>query len=790
MSTLTEAPIVAPSSRWEPLSSRSAASSPLSLSSTPVLSNSTSSPSLPSINSSTYSTGRSRSNTLTAVLNSTSGTNFKPDDLSSALGSLSLGSGGVRPRKGSVVRRDRSSSFTSGFNSTPTVSSSLSSSSSSSSSAAVAAAASPSAIITNGEQKSSILNNHIIIESNNKKNNTRAIPIAKEYLQYPPPPRPLSRTLMSSTLDNGLENSTENKEELYYADSDHEPLLSSSLQQESPLNHTTTTNTATMVVPPKARSSSTLSSGWNFFIRVLILIGLFLASLGGLYLMAKLLPPLSLPKSIDDVKEDAEILQQFATADYDGWLRTFWVFSAVYIWKQSFGIPGSAFLNILAGALYGPWFGTLLTSLLTTAGSVVAYFVSWFLMEPILERYASTRLNQMRQMIQKKANAGKNRPKKRRLSSSTNDDNDATTTNVDGALLPSWSHHSTALGEDTTTTSGQHSTTATDIGGPTNTALAKPMLRTRSSSITNRQTIVHIHPGSTAVITPTSTGGPETTLSSSAAASSPVAVVARQDVSLEFEIQPAADGGFDLPYEKTHNHHHQHVDLRDEKDGGYNDIRGEDKDEDEDETDGEGTSLFMQLLWIRLFPLTPYWFINLASPLIGVPLWPFMTSMFIGVTPYNYLCAQAGAILGEIHELRDIYQQPRILLQIVLVVVLMTVAVWATRHFSKKEKQQQEYQELQLSPTGSQAPRTRKNKKSRSSDDSTVLRSGNDDGDEARQQLLTPLNNNAGSDDEDEANLTHDKDELLNHVELSTLRAKHQYRASAKRDTTVIDMHY
>ncbi|KAI7831560.1 snare associated Golgi protein-domain-containing protein [Gamsiella multidivaricata] len=241
----------------------------------------------------------------------------------------------------------------------------------------------------------------------------------------------------------------------------------------------------------------------GFLPRIVILIGLFGASLGGLYLLAQVLPPLSLPKSIDDVKVDAAILQEFATATYEGWIRTFWVFSVVYMWKQCFGIPGSAFLNILAGALYGPWFGTVLTSLLTTLGSVLAYFMSFFLMEPILNRYASSRLDQMRL-------------------------------------------------------------------------------------------------------------------------------------------------------------------------------------QDQDESE-EGTSLFMQLLLIRLFPLTPYWFINLASPLVGVPVVPFMTSMFLGCMPYNYICAQAGAILSEIHEMRDIYQQPWILFQVVLVLVLSGAAVIVSKRTKKKQ---------------------------------------------------------------------------------------------------------
>ena len=138
---------------------------------------------------------------------------------------------------------------------------------------------------------------------------------------------------------------------------------------------------------------------------------------------------------------------------------------------------------------------------------------------------------------------------------------------------------------------------------------------------------------------------------------------------------------------------------------------------EDDQDEEEGTSLFMQLLLIRLFPLTPYWFINLASPLVGVPVIPFMTSMFLGCMPYNYICAQAGAILGEIHELRDIYQQPWILFQIVMVLVLSAAAVW----LSKRSKKQQ----MEKEQGGA---------KSRSSEEEEEM--GEGDGDESTQSLL------------------------------------------------------
>lgn len=114
----------------------------------------------------------------------------------------------------------------------------------------------------------------------------------------------------------------------------HEPGLEMNSSSNNVLDSKSNTLTPTAAEMPQM----------GFLPRILVLVGLFGISLGGLYVLAQVLPPLSLPKSIDDVKVDAEILQQFATATFEGWLRTFWVFSAVYIWKQCFGIPGSAFL--------------------------------------------------------------------------------------------------------------------------------------------------------------------------------------------------------------------------------------------------------------------------------------------------------------------------------------------------------------------------------------------------------------------------------------------------------------
>ncbi|KAG0241081.1 Transmembrane protein 41A [Mortierella sp. GBA43] len=387
----------------------------------------------------------------------------------------------------------------------------------------------------------------------------------------------------------------------------------------------------------------------GFLSRIVILIGLFGMSLGGLYLLAQVLPPLSLPKSIDDVKVDAAILQEFATATYEGWIRTFWVFSVVYMWKQCFGIPGSAFLNILAGALYGPWFGTVLTSLLTTLGSVLAYFMSFFLMEPIMNRYASGSLEQMRLQIQKKAMRSSSSKR------SSSQDSSATSTAVQSSIT------STDL---SMSTSSSAIAAASISSSPS--ALRGGLLRTRSSSITTRVTDRMEQREISSIYSKTPSTG--------------ATVPAYQNVHDENDMQ---EGKGLLSEERTVDSSILSVAQQVVVEVAHSSIAVEEDEDDQD--DSEGTSLFMQLLLIRLFPLTPYWFINLASPLVGVPVIPFMTSMFLGCMPYNYICAQAGAILSEIHELRDIYQQPWILFQIVVVLLLSTVAVLISKRTKKKQ---------------------------------------------------------------------------------------------------------
>ncbi|XP_071767835.1 transmembrane protein 41A-B [Centroberyx gerrardi] len=67
------------------------------------------------------------------------------------------------------------------------------------------------------------------------------------------------------------------------------------------------------------------------------------------------------------------------------------------------------------------------------------------------------------------------------------------------------------------------------------------------------------------------------------------------------------------------------------------------------------SSLFFFLLFLRFFPMTPNWFLNITCPILNIPLPIFFFSVLIGLIPYNFICVRTGSILSEISSLDDIF---------------------------------------------------------------------------------------------------------------------------------------
>jgi len=72
--------------------------------------------------------------------------------------------------------------------------------------------------------------------------------------------------------------------------------------------------------------------------------------------------------------------------------------------------------------------------------------------------------------------------------------------------------------------------------------------------------------------------------------------------------------------------------------------------------------LFNYLLFLRLTPLLPNWFINISSPVLGVPYSYFCLATFFGIMPASFIAVKAGLTLQgyldcflNVHPTRELF---------------------------------------------------------------------------------------------------------------------------------------
>jgi uncharacterized membrane protein YdjX (TVP38/TMEM64 family) len=64
-------------------------------------------------------------------------------------------------------------------------------------------------------------------------------------------------------------------------------------------------------------------------------------------------------------------------------------------------------------------------------------------------------------------------------------------------------------------------------------------------------------------------------------------------------------------------------------------------------------NLFFYLLFLRVSPLLPNWFISVASPILHIPLLHFFMATLIGLMPANYLHVTTGLTLSQLQSINE-----------------------------------------------------------------------------------------------------------------------------------------
>jgi uncharacterized membrane protein YdjX (TVP38/TMEM64 family) len=85
--------------------------------------------------------------------------------------------------------------------------------------------------------------------------------------------------------------------------------------------------------------------------------------------------------------------------------------------------------------------------------------------------------------------------------------------------------------------------------------------------------------------------------------------------------------------------------------------------------DNHRDDLTLYMIFLRVFPFTPNWFINMSSPHLAIPLRQFIPSIALGLIPYNFLSCKAGLILSALQSKSDIIDTATTIQLIIVAVV-------------------------------------------------------------------------------------------------------------------------
>ncbi|KAK2151350.1 hypothetical protein LSH36_366g01008 [Paralvinella palmiformis] len=102
-----------------------------------------------------------------------------------------------------------------------------------------------------------------------------------------------------------------------------------------------------------------------------------------------------------------------------------------------------------------------------------------------------------------------------------------------------------------------------------------------------------------------------------------------------------------------------------------------------------GDSLFFFLLFLRLFPISPNWFMNMVAPILNVPVHLFFFSVLIGLMPYNFICVHTGCFLSELSSINDIFNVWTWLKLLAMANIALIPGVFI-KQYHEKQKQKNE----------------------------------------------------------------------------------------------------
>lgn len=96
-------------------------------------------------------------------------------------------------------------------------------------------------------------------------------------------------------------------------------------------------------------------------------------------------------------------------------------------------------------------------------------------------------------------------------------------------------------------------------------------------------------------------------------------------------------------------------------------------------------NLLNYFIVLRVTPLLPSWFINLAAPIVQIPFRTFVVGTLVGLQPLNFITVSAGRTLGRLQNYSDLYG-PRTMLTLGACAIVALLPVVAKRLYSRRSQ--------------------------------------------------------------------------------------------------------
>jgi hypothetical protein len=135
-------------------------------------------------------------------------------------------------------------------------------------------------------------------------------------------------------------------------------------------------------------------AGFHSLIQPIVLLAaIFIASTVVVVTAVSTVPTLAIPHDLAGVLEQGVALKRYSSGSANASFHILGVLTLLFVYKQAFSsecppnrvgpeltigpVPGSLLTNILFGSLYGVFWSTILTSILTAVGSLACYFMAY-----------------------------------------------------------------------------------------------------------------------------------------------------------------------------------------------------------------------------------------------------------------------------------------------------------------------------------------------------------------------------------------------------------------------------